>query len=127
MLLATHLSKEHEVVEIGPSETDGPADYPMVTDEAVRMVHSGEYDRGILICGTGAGMCMAANRHEGIRAFVGFNEEYVRLCRAHNHANVVCFGARTQVWKDVLWLTDVFLETEGDFDKRHIDRVEQLR
>jgi ribose 5-phosphate isomerase B len=83
----------HPVQDFG---TDGPAsvDYPDFAHAVCRAVAAGEARFGVLVCGTGIGMAIAANRHPGIRAAVLHDSTEARLTRAHNDANVACFGAR---------------------------------
>lgn len=86
------LLREHALTDLG---TDGPArtDYPVLAGKLVREVlRTGR--PGVLLCGTGIGMSMAANRHRGIRAALASSEEDARLAREHNDANVLCMGAR---------------------------------
>jgi ribose 5-phosphate isomerase B len=127
--LKTMLSRElaemgYEVLDLG---TDGPqsVDYPDFADALARAVRAGEAERGVLICGTGIGIAMAANRHPGIRAAVCWDETSARLTREHNDANVMALGARLlgpEVAKDCL---RTFLST--DFaGGRHAGRVAKL-
>lgn len=114
----------YEVLDFG---TDGPqsVDYPDFADALAQAVRAGEAERGVLICGTGIGIAMAANRHPGIRAGVCWDETSARLTREHNDANVMALGARllgAEVAKDCL---RTFLST--DFaGGRHAGRVAKL-
>ncbi|MDX1424457.1 MAG: ribose 5-phosphate isomerase B [Kiloniellales bacterium] len=127
--LKTMLSRElaemgYEVLDLG---TDGPqsVDYPDFADALARAVRAGEAERGVLICGTGIGIAMAANRHPGIRAAVCWDETSARLTREHNDANVMALGARLlgpEVAKDCL---RTFLSTEFA-GGRHAGRVAKL-
>ncbi|MDR1040030.1 MAG: ribose 5-phosphate isomerase B [Deltaproteobacteria bacterium] len=85
--------------------------YPDIADKVVRAVLSGEAERGILVCGTGAGMCMAANRHSGIRAANCANEFTARMARAHNDLNVLTLGARVLGRGLALEIVESFLVT----------------
>lgn len=127
--LKTTLAQElaemgYEVLDLG---TDGPqsVDYPDFGSALADVVGSGEADQGILICGTGIGISMAANRHPGVRAAVCWDETSARLAREHNDANVLALGARLlgiEVAKDCL---RTFLST--DFaGGRHAGRVAKL-
>ena len=127
--LKTTLARElaemgYEVLDLG---TDGPqsVDYPDFGSALAKVVGSGEVERGILICGTGIGISMAANRHPGVRAAVCWDETSARLTREHNDANVLALGARlltVEVAKDCL---RTFLST--DFaGGRHARRVAKL-
>lgn len=84
----------HEAVEFGGCKGDSkPCDYPDRAWLVANAVRSGEADRGILVCGTGIGMCMAANKVPGVRAAVALDELSARLSRSHNDANVLCMSA----------------------------------
>lgn len=114
----------YEVLDLG---TDGPqsVDYPDFGAALAEVVGAGKVDRGILICGTGIGISMAANRHSGVRAAVCWDETSTRLTREHNDANVLALGARllgVEVAKDCV---RTFLST--DFaGGRHARRVAKL-
>ena len=116
---------EIEVVDKG---TDGPAsvDYPDFGAAVGRSVASGEVERGVLICGSGIGVCMAANKIPGVRAAVCWSEETARLAREHNDANVLCVGARFIEPDLAARMIRVFMETEFA-GGRHAGRVEKLK
>lgn len=101
-------------------------DYPEAADQVVAEVLGGRADRGVLICGTGLGMCIRANRYPGIRAILGASPEHARLGRLHNHANVLCLGARTTSPDAAVAILETFLSTAEDPDERHQRRVLQL-
>ena len=83
-------------------------------------------DMGILICGTGIGISIAANRHKGIRAAILYNDKVAALAREHNDANVAVFGARTQDKNDVVKYLDIFLKTPFSNGERHCRRIAEL-
>jgi ribose 5-phosphate isomerase B len=115
----------HETNDVGtssPESTDYP-DYATAVSEAVR---TGKCQFGILICGTGIGMSIAANRHPGIRAAVCESVTAARLARAHNNANVLCFGARVIGWETVLDIVRTFLSTPFDGGERHERRIAKI-
>jgi ribose 5-phosphate isomerase B len=116
-----------EVEDLGP-ETPNPIDYP---DEAAKVgvlvgqrVGAGDV-RGLLVCGSGVGMCMAANKIDGVRAVDAWNVESARLSRAHNDANVLCLGARLVSDADANAILDAWLTTPFD-GGRHAARVAKL-
>jgi len=124
-ILAQELAEMgYEVLDLG---TDGPqsVDYPDFGAALAKVVGSGEVEQGVLICGTGIGISMAANRHPGVRAAVCWDETSARLTREHNDANVLALGARllgVEVAKDCV---RTFLST--DFaGGRHAARVAKL-
>lgn len=109
--------------------TDGaPCDYPVVAKAVCEKVTSGEAERGILLCGTGIGMSIAANKIKGIRAAVCSDCFSVRYTRLHNDANILCMGERVIGQGLALELLDIFLETgfEGGRHQRRVDLITEL-
>lgn len=101
------------------------ADYPDFAHPVALAVENGEYDFGILICGSANGVAMTANKHQGIRAAICWNEELAQLARKHNNANIVCIPARFISVERMLDIVDAFLET--DFEGgRHANRVGKI-
>lgn len=124
--LVDHLrASGHDVEEFGAPD-EGRFDYPLASDEVAQAILDQTHDRGILVCGSGIGVCIRANRHPGIRAAQCFTVEMAQLARAHNHANVVCIGERVQEYSDVEQIVDAFLVGEEDAGERHAHRVELL-
>lgn len=105
------LESGREVVDVGCASTDA-VDYPDFAEKAVQNILNGECDRGILICGTGIGMSIAANRHKQIRAANCFDIGTARLSREHNDANILCLGARVLETDNALGMVTTWLETE---------------
>lgn len=114
-----------EVVDKGTYGTES-VDYPDFGAAVGRSVASGEVERGVLICGSGIGVCMAANKIPGVRAAVCWSEETARLAREHNDANVICIGARLIEPELAASMIRVFMETEFA-GGRHAGRVEKLK
>ena len=116
-----------EVLDLG---TDGPdsVDYPDFADALAGAMMDGRAGRGILICGTGIGIAMAANRHRNIRAATCHDTTDARLARQHNDANVLALGARTTGLEVAQDCVRVFLDTafEGDTNPRHVRRVAKI-
>ena len=112
------------VRDLGPDNTDS-VDYPDMARRLVDVLLAGEASRGILICGTGIGIGIAANRHIGIRAAICHDVTTARLARAHNDANVLCLGARVIGEQVAFDCVDAFLETpfEGGRHQRRIDKL----
>jgi ribose 5-phosphate isomerase B len=124
-LLSDHLkSAGHEVLDVGPSGTDS-VDYPDFAFAAAEMVSNGEANRGILICGSGIGMSMAANKVPGVRAALCFTPEAAALTRRHNDANVLALAGWQSDGVDVLEIVDTFLATdfEGGRHARRVDKI----
>ncbi len=124
--LTEHLeSLGHTVVNCGTDE-DFPADYPVHGERVGRLVACGECDRGILICATGIGICIAAGKVKGVRAGIAYADDVARLMRVHNCANVIGFGQDFMAYDDVERRVDIFLSTEfaGGY---HETRIQQIR
>jgi ribose 5-phosphate isomerase B len=114
----------YEVLDVGTEKGDS-VDYPHYAERVAAKVAAGEADLGILVCGTGIGMSMAANRVPGVRAALCANEFMASMSRAHNQANVLCLGER--IMGDGLALSIVQAFLNGRFEGgRHARRVEQL-
>lgn len=122
--LKVGILKEHTVLDLG---TDSPerTDYPLFAFRVARKVAAGEAELGILICGTGIGMCMAASRIPGIRAATCTNVYMARMARAHNDANVLCLGGRVLGVGLAEEIVRAFLTT-GFEGGRHARRLELL-
>lgn len=116
----------HDVIDVGTNGTES-VDYPDFAIATAEKVARGDAGRGILICGSGAGMSIAANKVKGIRAALAVTPEGARLARAHNDINVLTLGA----WQEgdrrqVLAIVDAFLGTEFE-GGRHARRVDKIR
>lgn len=114
----------HTVVDVGP-EGSGPVDYPDYAHRVARMVAGGEVHRGVLVCGTGIGMSIAANRHPGVRAALCHDAFTAEAARRHNDANVLCLGGRTTGPGVAVQILEVFLATSFD-GGRHQRRVHRI-
>jgi ribose 5-phosphate isomerase B len=114
----------HAVHDLGTHGPE-PVDYPDYAHLVCDSVASGKAEFGILVCGTGIGMAIAANRHPGIRAAVLHNSTEARLSRAHNNANIACFGARTIGVETAIDALRTFLSTpfEGGRHQRRVDKL----
>ena len=120
-------SKGHEVLDIGAY---GPerADYPVYAKKAAQAVADGTCENGILICGTGVGMSIAANKIRGIRAVVCSEPYSAKLAKEHNQANVLCFGARVIGPALAEMIADMFLSAvyEGGRHQKRVDMIAEL-
>jgi ribose 5-phosphate isomerase B len=116
------IERGFEVTDAGP-ETPESCDYSRYALVVARAVAKGEYERGVLICGTGIGMSMAANRIKGARAAVCATEFHARMGRAHNDANILCMGERVTGQGLAMSILDVFVDTEFE-DGRHRRRID---
>jgi ribose 5-phosphate isomerase B len=114
----------HHVDDAGTHSPES-ADYPDYAGAVARAVASGSADRGILVCGSGVGMSIAANKVRGVRAALAYSREAAVLTRAHNDANVLTLGARFLDVATALELVEVFLATPFD-GGRHQRRIEKI-
>ena len=117
-------SRGFEVVDVG-TNTPESCNYTVYADALCQAIAAGEADLGILVCGTGIGMSIAANKHKGIRAACCENTFSARMTRMHNDANVLCFGERVIGYGLACDMVDLFVDTpfEGG---RHQARVDDL-
>lgn len=115
----------HEVLDVG-TDSNSSCHYPVYASAACKKILDGECALGILICGTGIGMSIAANKHNGIRAACCSDVFSARLTREHNDANVLCFGERVVGIGTALDLVDAFLDAEYLGNGNHVTRVAML-
>lgn len=117
-------SLKFEVRDFGTDSKD-PVDYPEFAHIVAGEIEGGRADFGVLVCGSGIGMCMAANRHEGVRAVVLHDKHDAQMSRLHNDANVACLGGRVTSFEKAKEFLDIFFKTafEGD---RHIRRIKKI-
>lgn len=119
------LARGLEVEDLGTHSLDS-VDYPDFAHRLAEEIVSGRFARGVLVCGTGIGVSIAANRHHGVRAALAWNEETARLSRQHNDANVLALGNRTLDHDFALRVLDAWLDTpfEGGRHARRVARIE---
>lgn len=123
--IIAHLEKKGvEVTDVGTYSTDS-CNYPDYARKVCERIQSGEFERGILVCGTGIGISIAANKHNGIRAACCSDTFSARMTRMHNNANVLCMGGRVVGPGLACDMVDLFLETEFE-GGRHQTRVDLL-
>ena len=117
-------SNDFSLIDRGPDNSDS-VDYPDFAKKVCNDLVEEDADRGILICGSGQGMAMVANKYKGIRAALCVSEEMTELARAHNDANILTLGARLVDESTAISCVDKFFSTpfEGD---RHIKRVNKI-
>ena len=117
----------HEVMEFGPDrESPDPVDYPDVASEVAGRLSRGEVDRGVLICGTGIGMSIAANKFAGVRAAPVFDEFSAELSRRHNDLNLLCLSGDNTSEELVDRLVEIWLDTPFE-EGRHSRRVDKIK
>lgn len=120
-----HLQAEgYTIKDFGTDSTDS-VDYPDFVHPAAQSVTNGESNFGVLMCGSGNGVCITANKHKNIRAAMVWREEIASLARQHNNANMICIPARFISLEEAIRYIDIFLTT--DFEGgRHERRVEKI-
>ena len=123
-LISYLLSKGHEVINFGTDGTES-VDYPDFAHPLASAVESGEVEKGIAICGTGNGMAMTLNKHQGIRAGLAWSYEIGKLVKEHNNANVLVLPARFITYRKALYVVKAWMETEfaGGRHQRRIDKI----
>lgn len=119
--------KGHEVVDYGTNSTES-CDYPLYGEAVARAVASGEVEEGILICGTGLGISLAANKVKGIRAAVCSEPFTAKMAKAHNNCNILAFGARVVGAELAKMIVDTWLNTEfeGGRHQRRVDLISAI-
>ncbi len=122
--LKSSLATEFEFIDLG-TNSEGSVDYPDFGTALAKAIENKKAEFGILICGSGVGISIAANRNPAVRAALVYNEEIAKLSRQHNDANVICLGARFLDITTARKLVEIFLNTpfEGG---RHENRVKKL-
>ncbi|MBQ7304018.1 MAG: ribose 5-phosphate isomerase B [Alphaproteobacteria bacterium] len=118
------IDKGYKITDLGTKSTDS-VDYPDYADIMAEHILAQKSDFGILICGTGVGISIAANRHKGIRAALVYNEFVAKMVKQHNNANVLVFGGRTMNIEDVKKYCDIFINTSFE-GGRHQNRLNKL-
>jgi ribose 5-phosphate isomerase B len=116
---------EHQVVDLGVASADVNVDYPDFAFEVGKLVGAQQADRGILICGTGIGMCIAANKVPGVRAAPCHDSVTVEMSRRHNDANVLCLSADLLGAELIERMVRIWLTTEFDAG-RHQRRIDKI-
>lgn len=117
----------HKVVDVGTYSLDS-CHYPIFGAEVGRKVASNECEFGIVVCTSGEGICMAANKIKGVRCGIAYNDEVASLMRQHNDANVIAFGQKFMALEDVVRRVDIFLNTkfEGGRHQTRVDLIKSL-
>lgn len=124
-LIEVAKSMGHEVTDIG-TDSGKSVDYPDFGEKGARIVACGQADIGILLCGSGIGMDIVANKIRGIRSAVCWNVETAKLARDHNHANILCLGERLLSLGQCIEIAKTFINTPVNDEERHIRRVNKI-
>lgn len=117
-------SKGHQVEDFGPG-SDNSVDYPDHVHPLASSIAAEDNELGVLICGSGNGVCITANKHENVRAALCWVSELASLARQHNDANIICIPARFIAYEYAETLVDIFLKTEFE-GGRHQTRVNKI-
>jgi len=124
-IIKQHLEqKGYNVEDHGPHSSDS-VDYPDFAHPVAQVIADGNAPTGILICGSGEGVCMTANKHQNVRAALVWNSDIAKLTRQHNNANIICLPARFISSQQAVQFIDLFLETEFE-GGRHERRVNKI-
>ena len=115
-----------EYEDLGTNAGDVSVDYPDFAERVGHAVVNGEVDRGILLCGSGIGVSIAANKIHGIRAALAWNKETAELARHHNNANIIAIGGRTTPPENIKEIVEAFLTNSFDSGGRHDRRIEKI-
>ena len=116
--------KDYQVIDLG-TDSIKSVDYPKFAHSVAKMVASNAADKGILLCGSGIGISIAANKIRGIRAALCTSVEHAEMSRKHNDANILALGSRMTSEKDIFSIIDVWLSTEFE-GGRHLDRINMI-
>ncbi len=125
MLASLLRSQGYQCVDIGPFDTAKKVDYVDYANQLCNIISNGDATRGILICGTGVGMSIAANRFEDIRAALVHNVLTAPKCREHNNSNVLCLGAWVTPEEEIKEIVSLWLSTPFG-EGRHVKRIEKI-
>ena len=118
------INKNVSIIDLGPIN-ENSVDYPDYAKKVSKRVKSKKSDVGILVCGSGTGMAISANKTKGIRASVCYNLKSTRLSRQHNNANIMCLGSRFTSKGSALRLISTFLKTKFE-GGRHLRRIKKI-
>tara|TARA_B100000579_G_C22836000_1_gene858791 strand:- start:287 stop:724 length:438 start_codon:yes stop_codon:yes gene_type:complete len=118
------IKKEIPLIDLGPFETKS-VDYPDFAKKIARRVAAKKSEIGILVCGSGTGMAISANKIKGIRAAVCYNAKSTRLSREHNNANIIALGSRLTKKNEAMKLIKIFIDTKFE-GGRHLRRVKKI-
>ena len=118
------IKKSISVIDLGPNNEDS-VDYPDYAKKVAKRLIVGKSDSGILVCGSGAGMAITANKFKGIRAVQCYNKSSTILSRQHNNSNIICLGSRLLKYKDAFKYVTYFLNTEFE-GGRHQKRINKI-
>jgi ribose 5-phosphate isomerase B len=125
-LISDLSSLGYEVIDCGTNSKDS-CHYPLYSKEVANLVKDNKVDFGVLVCSSGEGIMMAANKVSGVRAGLAYNDDVARLMKEHNNANVIAFGANFMDYEDVLRRIEIFSNAEflGGRHQIRVDLIEK--
>ncbi len=118
-------ARDVEFVDVGTHSVES-CDYPLIAHQVARMVSENEADKGILVCGTGIGMSIVANKVAGVRAALCSDTFSAKATREHNDSNILCLGERVLDEGLMLEIVKIWLETPFSGDERHVRRINMI-
>lgn len=121
------IEKGYEIIDVGTNSQDS-CDYPIFASKVANLVVDKSVDKGIVICTTGEGVCITANRYKGVRCGIAFNDDVAHLMVQHNDCNVIAFSAKFTSIEDIKNRTLIFLNEhfEGGRHQRRVDEIESI-
>ena len=119
------LSDEYEFVDLG-TDSDASVDYPIYGEKVAQQVALSSDTKGVVVCGSGNGICIAANKVNGIRCALGYSVEAAIGARQHNNANIISIPGRHKIMDDPVDIVRTFLTTEASDEERHVRRVKEI-
>lgn len=115
-----------ETVFLGTNDDTTSVDYPSFATKLVEAMRNGQGERGVLLCGTGIGISIAANKYHGIRAAHVTDEFSAKMCVEHNNANIICMGGRITDPQTAYNITKIYLQSRYDLGSRHQRRIDMI-
>lgn len=112
------------VVDYGTNSSD-PVDYPDFGEKVGHAITQGDFDFGIVLCGTGIGISIAANKVKGVRAALVYDDTTARLAKEHNNANIIALGGRTTTYEKAISIINTF--SQATYEKRHQKRLDKIK
>ena len=117
-------SQNVSVVDFGTNSSD-PVDYPDFGEKVGHAITQGDFDFGIVLCGTGIGISIAANKVKGVRAALVYDDTTARLAKEHNNANIIALGGRTTTYEKAISIINTF--SQATYEKRHQVRLDKIK
>lgn len=124
-IIIKHLSSNYTIVDLGTNSTDS-CNYVDYANKLAKEINKNKNCLGILLCGTGVGISIAANKNQGIRCALLYNDNVAKLAKQHNNANIIAFGAREMDVNDIIRRIYIFIESEFE-GGRHLERINTMK